>query len=495
MEWLLNVHGTANHTQTPVVFGDLGSTGANAPNVYSGYLNPSGWNQTAANYPAFENVNTHGASLTGTINFGDIKLTSISDYDQVDYAESEDDDGSPISIAAEEQWDKVRQFSQEFRLSAKQGPFDWVAGLYWYTDSLTQEYWESSFTDPIFLGSGLSEIAVNYPEQVSHNYAEFGDIRYSFTDQWTLDVGARYTRESKHLHGEAFRSFPPTVPLTQSIGGPGQPDSNFQNTWSAPTGRVALEFKPTTDILTYVSWNRGFKSGGYNGLAFNSVSELAPYAPEKVDAYELGVKTGWFDGRLTANADVFYNKLRNMQVLDVELIDDFAYFFVRNAASGTTKGAEFELKAAPGAGLTASAGIGLLSTKYGTFTLPNGADYTGEEFTNAPKFTANASIEDTFSVGAGTLAPHLDWSYTGFRWTDNPHRPGIDDIPAYGLLNGTIPYTTPDGRWVFSLWGRNLTDKHYYITTIGNGLVAYGTALSYHADPRTYGVSFAWHIK
>jgi iron complex outermembrane receptor protein len=495
MEWLLNVHGTANHTTTPVVFGDLGTTGANAPNVYTGYLNPSGWNQVASGQPAYENVNTHGVSLTGNMNFGNLKLTSISDYDQVDYAEAEDDSGSPINVATAVQSSYVRQFSEELRLSAKQGPLDWVAGLYWYTDKLQQEYLETSFTDPIFYGSGLSEIAVNYPEQASHNYAEFGDLRYSFADQWTLDVGARYTVESKHLHGEAFRAFPPDPTFTQSIGGPGQADSNFNNRWSAPTGRVALEYKPTSDILSYVSWNRGFKSGGYNGLAFNSASELAPYNPEKDDTYELGVKTTWFDGRLTANADVFYNKLKDMQVLDVEIVDAFAYFYVRNAATATTKGAEFELKASPGGGLTASLGIGLLNTRYGTFVLPDGANYSGEELTNAPKFTGNAAIQDSFTVFEGTLAPNLNFSYTAFRWTDNPHRPGIDDIPAYGVLNGNIPWTTSDGRWEYSLWARNLTDKHYYLQTVGNGAVAYGTALSYHADPRTYGVSFAWHIK
>jgi iron complex outermembrane recepter protein len=495
MSWLLNFHGNGNHTATPVIFGDLGTSGQNAPNIYTGYLGPSNWNQVASDFPTYERLNSHGTALTGTINFGELTLTTITDYDYVDYAESEDDDGSPYEVGSIANHSNTHQFSEELRLAAKQGPFDWVAGVYYYTDYLRQTYIENAFLDPIFLDSGYQEQSVNYPTQASHNYAGFGDLRYAVTDQWTLDLGARYTRETKHLHSDAYLLFPPSTAYVQSIGGPGEPDSNLNHSWSAPTGRAALEWKPTKDILAYGSYSRGFKSGGYNGLAFNTISELAPYNPEYDNSFELGVKTGWLEGRLTANADVFLNKLKNLQQLDVETVTGETYFFVRNAASGTTKGAEFEVRAAPGGGWNLSLGLGLLNTRYDAYVLPGGINYTGEEFTDAPKINADTLVQYAFGLLGGTLAPDVSYSYVGYRWTDNPHRPGIDTIPGYGLLGASIPWTTSNKRWEVSLWGRNLTNKHYYLQTIGDGVLAYGTALSYHADPRTYGVTLRFKLR
>ena len=69
-----------------------------------------------------------------------------------------------------------------------------------------------------------------------------------------------------------------------------------------------------------------------------------------------------------------------------------------------------------------------------------------------------------------------------------PHRPGIDAIPGHGLLNARMPWTTADERFDFCIWGRNLTNRHQFVETIGNGIAACGNADSYHADPRIFGI-------
>ncbi|MDB6046387.1 MAG: hypothetical protein JWM63_4938 [Gammaproteobacteria bacterium] len=68
---------------------------------------------------------------------------------------------------------------------------------------------------------------------------------------------------------------PPTYPLSR--------------TYEKPTWRVALDHRFTDDILGYVSYNRGFKSGGYNTHS----ADNPPYNPETLDAYEIGAKTEW----------------------------------------------------------------------------------------------------------------------------------------------------------------------------------------------------------
>src|SRR3546814_9650249 len=69
--------------------------------------------------------------------------------------------------------------------------------------------------------------------------------------------------------------------------------------------------------MGYVSYNRGFKSGGFNA---QQPLPANPYRSEKVDAFELGVKTQLFDHRLRLNPSFFYNRYSNLQVLNLNSV-------------------------------------------------------------------------------------------------------------------------------------------------------------------------------
>jgi iron complex outermembrane receptor protein len=496
MTWLLNLHGNGNDSNTPVIHADLGSDGHLAPNTFTGYQESGRWNEVSTNYPFKEILHAHGAALTGTMKFGDYTVTSISGYERTDYLESDDDDGTPNQITPIATRDIMSQYSEELRVAARQGRFDWVAGVFYYHDNLWQEYDTQALTDPLFAGSGFGIYLQNLPTQTSHNFAGFGDVRYALADQWTLDVGGRYTRESKHFQGRSFQNLPDFNTGTfQTIGFPGDTDSTRNQSWSAPTGRVAIEWKPTHDVLTYLSASHGFKSGGINGLAFNSSLELTPYNPEKVDTYEFGMKTGWLDGRLVANGAVFYNRLKDLQALVVDVSNVIPLFFVRNAATGTSKGLELELKARPDQHWNVSLGLGLLQTRFDRFIVQGGPDLSGNEFVAAPKVTADAMVQYSFALFGGTLGPHADVSYRSHQWFDPSNRPGIDEQSGYPLFNAAIPWHTADGKWDVSLWGRNLADRHYFVGTIGNGVINYGGAVSYHGQPRSYGITTSYSFK
>ncbi|HUI62429.1 MAG TPA: TonB-dependent receptor, partial [Steroidobacteraceae bacterium] len=496
MTWLLNIHGNGNDTNTPVIHADLGQNGTNQPNIYTGYQENGRWDEVSTNYPFKEILHAHGAALTGTMKFGEYTVTSISGYERTDYFESDDDDGSPYQITPIATRDIMSQYSEELRLAAKQGRFDWVVGAFYYHDNLWQVYDTQAFTDPLFAGEGLAIYLQNLPTQTSHNYAGFGDVRIALADDWTLDLGGRYTREAKHFVGNAFQNLPDfNTGWFQTIGGPGDPNAVRNPSWSAPTGRAALEWKPARDLLTYVSASHGFKSGGVNGLAFNSSVELTPYNPEKVDTYELGAKSSWFNGRLVANGAVFYNKLKDMQALVVDVSNVIPLFFVRNAAGGTSKGGELELRARPDEHWNVSVGVGILRTRFDEFIVPSGPDLSGHEFVAAPKLTLDTMIQYSFPFLGGTLAPHVEASYRSHQWFDPNDRPGIDEQSGYPLFDAGIPWHSPDGKWELSLWGRNLADRHYLLNSIGNGAINYGAAVSYHGPPRSYGLTASYYFK
>jgi len=496
VSWLLNIHASGDLTNTPVIHADLGTTGQNTPNLYTGYKETGAWDTVSTNYPFKEKLHGHGAALTGTMKFGEYTLTSITGYERTDYTEQDDDDGSPYQIAPILTRDITSTYSEELRLAAKKGRFDWVVGAFYYHEDLWQEYHTQSFTDPLFAGQGLAIYLDNYPTQTSYNYAGFGDLRTALADTWTLDVGARFTHEQKHFVGSAFQNLPDfNTGYFQTIGGPTDPLSVRDPSWNAPTGRVALEWKLTPATLNYLSYSHGFKSGGVNGLAFNSSQELTPYNPEKVDTYEYGLKSSWLGGKVVVNGALFYNKLDNMQALVVDVSHLIPLFFVRNAATGTSKGGELELKARPDRHWILSLGLGYADGKYDKFILPNGTDLSGNEFVAAPKETVTASVQYRFDFFGGSLAPHVEASYQSHVWFDVNNRPGIDYQGGYTLLDAGIPWRTADAHWEVAAWGHNLTDKHYFLSTIGNGVGNYGAAVSYHALPRSYGVTFSYYYQ
>jgi len=502
MTWLLNVHASGNDTHTPVLHADRGGTGLNAVNPLTGYLEGGRWDQISVNDPSKETIKAHGAALTATIDFRGMTLTSISAYEAIDYTEMDDGDGSPYRMAPISTRDSMSQYSQELRLAAKQGRLDWVAGLFYYHDDLTQRFRTESFTDPFFdtpafaAANITGAILENFSAQTSRNYAGFGDVRYALAQRWTLDVGARYTHEEKQFSTAAFQSLPfLDVPRFQTIGFPGDALATAHPRWSALTGRLALEWTPLKDILAYGSVSHGFKSGGVNGFAFNSSVELAPYDPEEIDLYELGLKSAWLGGRVVANAAVFYNELKGIQALVGDVSNTIPLLFVRNAAGGTSRGAELELRAQLTKRWNVSLGLGLLNTRFTRFVLPDGTDYSGQEFTYAPKVTGNAQVQYLIHLFGGTLVPQATLSYVSHQWWENAHRPGLDETGGYAVVDTAIPWRTEDKRLELSVWCRNLTDKHYFLNVFGSGFNLYGAGESYHAAPRTYGVTARYSFK
>ena len=114
-------------------------------------------------------------------------------------------------------------------------------------------------------------------------------------------------------------------------GESGLPQVGFSDvTEYAPSGDVAINFRPTEDITFYAKYSRGWKGPHINGLILNpevesdeGTSITSPVKPESVNAVELGVKSMWFSQRLKFNIAAFYYDY-----------DDIQVFQIRNSTSG-----------------------------------------------------------------------------------------------------------------------------------------------------------------
>jgi outer membrane receptor protein involved in Fe transport len=185
------------------------------------------------------------------------------------------------------------------------------------------------YTDPTPLTPGFNGQGHNYFRSINpyvlSSYAGFGEAYYQLTDELKLTGGLRWTNDQKH-----FVEIPSEVLNT----GWGYPISGVVNQeWSEVTGRAVINWAPklsfTDQTLIYGSFSRGYKAGGANPPVPNpllgisgiikpdSVTHPATFAPEFVNAFELGTKNSLLDGQLTFNGSLFYYDYKGYQISQI----------------------------------------------------------------------------------------------------------------------------------------------------------------------------------
>jgi len=408
--------------------------------------------------------------------------------------------------------------------------------------------------------------------QDSENYALFTHNIFNITDTLSITVGARYTHERKDFDAD-FNNSNTICPAQQAALGPllanpalaaivggivtltctgnssatlnglALQDGFKDSEW---TGTAVLSWKPTPQVLTYASYSKGYKAGGYNldrsdlgGLTgvfsprTNADAAGLRFEPEKVDAYEVGLK---YNGRVfNVNLAAFRQEFKTFQLNTF----NGSIFIVQNIAScsddlngadsdnsavtgacaGKTKpgvisqGVEVEASIYPASDIAITAGYTYADTHYrrnlvgsstgealsnALFLLP------GQQLSNAPKHVATASFAWTPELGS---AGHSFLFYVDARRSSS-YNTGSDLFPekaqeGFTLVNARVGLRGPDERWAIELWGQNIFDKNYQQVAFntpfqGAGSIAqtqaFGTTAnqlfsSFLAEPRTYGVT------
>jgi iron complex outermembrane receptor protein len=314
-------------------------------------------------------------------------------------------------------------------------------------------------------------------------------------DDTNLTVGARYTYETKNFGGLETTSFPGTpYPTSVAPVVPGTyPDHIHED---KPSFRASLDHKFTPDIMTYASFNTGFKSGGYN----ISVPSQQPYSPETLHAWELGTKTEWLDRRLRVNASTFYYDYTDIQI---------GYFVLgseafRNGAKAEIYGADLDFEAVVVEGFTVNGGVDYMHDRFTSFAdaplaVPGSActdtadaplcegSAAGHKLPYAPTTTFNLGANYGVALYGGKADLDVAYFFSSGFFTSPDN---TINQPHYNLLNASIGWTDPSSRWTARLFGRNLTNQFYAISLVET---PQGDARTTGA-PRTYGVTVAYRF-
>jgi iron complex outermembrane receptor protein len=292
-----------------------------------------------------------------------------------------------------------------------------------------------------------------------------------------LTLGARYTYETLTTYGRIQNSTGAII----TGGGPFR-----QQIKSTPmTYRFALDHQFTTDLLGYVSYNKGFKSGGFNLASPGS----APFFPEHVDAYEAGFKSEFLNHRVRANVAGFYYHYTDLQV--AVLLGGAQLF--ENAAAARNYGLDSTLDVAATEHLTLSAGLGLLNAKYISYPGARGfsplgvqtliPNAKGADLPFAPAVTGFVSASYRIPTAIGVFKPTANVSYNDVSYVtpDMAFR-----RPTYTMVTASVEWRSPgDQSLAVRLWGKNLNNAEY-------ALFASESALGWYrgeGPPRTYGIT------
>lgn len=423
-----------------------------------------------------------GASLTVTVEPGDaLTFKSITAYRDTEALGFRDGDNSPHVIAqTQDVWDH-RQFSQELQLagSVSDDALEWIIGLY---------YFEEQGTNINLVN--FAPIAIRSGGAVDNDStALFGQATWHLTDAFSITGGLRYTDETRRFDPDQFviedRNPDPAARLP--TGFPLVPPDEVATSISELTPYLNLAYQWSDDVMTYVTYAEGFKSGGFTQRVFPPLPATPSFRPEFVKSYELGAKFTGFDQRLRLNAATFFTDYTDLQVLALIGVAPTT----QNAAAAEIRGFELELSARPVAELTFEAGVGYVDAEYTSIGSQVIGLSASSEFAQIPKWTGNASIAYRFNFGSGAvLTPRVDWSYHSDVFMDAINTPAIHQ-GSYDLLGASLTWLSADQHWQARLSGTNLTDERYFTAGFAD-LPVSGIAEVVVARPRAWSLQLQY---
>lgn len=364
-------------------------------------------------------INTH--SLKVTYDFSDaLTLTSITSNWHYTINSLFDIDSNPITLAHSNNDFDYKKNSQELRLAyTGKNRLKWLLGVYYDRD-------DNDFHNQVFSDYGMGgEYDRNY---YGDAYAVFTNLTYPLFDKFSLVGGLRYEKEDRNFTDR-------------------NTNVEMDGYWDDISPKLALNYKVTSDIMTYVSAAKGYRSGGFNAIATDP--EFYTYNPEELWSYEIGSKMAFMNNRLILNWAVFYMDISDMQVTEAL---PTGYSYLTNAAEATGKGVELELTARITNTLSLMGGFGYTDIEFDSFSDIQG-DYEGNKNPWAPDYTFNIGAQYRHVAGFFARADLIGYGKMYFDKTNTAYR------DPYKIVNVKIGYEgEPIDVYVY---GKNIFDERY----------------------------------
>ncbi|QIB66801.1 TonB-dependent receptor [Kineobactrum salinum] len=280
----------------------------NNPACYNSRFIGAGDMRNDGTAPHFSDVDLWGVTLTVDWMVGALSLKSITAYRDLDSTFARDGDDSPLLIG--NLYDELEQdqFTQEFQLLGDlfDSRLEWILGAFYLSENANNLNL-LEFTPADFKSGGEVE---------SESLAVFGQVDYALTDQLSLTLGLRYTKDEKTFIPDQVieRVNVPSFIFPFPAGTPILPAVEATNKINEVTPMVNLSYQWSEQLMAYASYSEGFKSGGFTQRVFPPEPTIPAFDPEFVEVYELGFKFSAPGNRLRINGALFHTQYDDMQI-------------------------------------------------------------------------------------------------------------------------------------------------------------------------------------
>ncbi|VXC66471.1 TonB-dependent receptor [Sphingomonas sp. AX6] len=435
-------------------------------------------------------VVTQGVSFTGEIGLSPaLTFKTISAYRQGESDTVIDFDNSALPTLDVPARYEDRQFTQELQLLYEGYRVQGVVGLYYLNGRAA-----GAFDTVLGL---LNTTTLTSGEVKTESYAAFGDVSFDVTDQFSISVGGRYTKDTKEgtVYRQNFTGIrSPRFGNAAAIPGLIRTDYTNERDFEQFTPRVSLSYEVRPELNFYASYGKGFKSGGFDmrGDALFTPTTVNGYEPEKIDSYEIGMKGAFLDRTLFLNLAGYHSKYKDQQVtIQVPSLAGGIASFVDNAGSADIWGAEAEARIVPSRNFSATMTLGYTNADYKEFLTFIGGGTTPVDvadqrvFQNTPEFTASASATWGADLMGGRLSVTPAVSLRSDVSMFEIPTPALDQ-DGYFLIDASANWVAPDERLTVGVNLRNLTDERYRVGGYNFPGALFGNSIiGYYGPPRT----------
>ena len=441
-------------------------------------------------------------------------ITSINDYER--------DEANAWDGVATANWDsynnsEIDVWSQELRLtSSGAGPFSWIAGIYAAGDEVNEISTGSGvisspqlYITPEGLGVDVNgdgvvdlldvqAVGLNFDtfstryKQKTETIGVFAHTEYAISDSLSLNVGARYTDDTREiidsctydvdgLLANFFSSvvFEGTRLYEQGDCVTLNPETfesePYNEKFSSDnlSGKIGLDWRPVEDVLVYGNVSTGYKMGGFGAPAAASWDSLASYDQEEVVSYELGVKSTLASGALQLNAAAFRYDYDDKQVSAFVIDPVFGSLTkIINAPKSVVQGLELEASWYVTDMTLVQYSGSFLDSEYKEFESylfgqslaenPDPVDLSGTRIQNTPEYQHNLMVHHEFNISEAMYGfVGGDWAYSsGFNSLvgDNP----AFDVDSFSVVKLRLGIGSQADTWRLTGWVDNLLDENYF---------------------------------
>ena len=388
--------------------------------------------------------------------------------------------------------------SHELQLISSKGAFlgktlGFTSGLYYFKEEFEfgstfnagSQFCSAIFTTlgrpfliPGCLAGPQTNAGIATIQQTAKSRAGYVQANYAILPALDLDVGIRRTSDSK---SGTFAAVTKNPLVTGAIFAPEGPEAlEFRD--SNTSYRASLSWHPTDKITAFATYATGYKSGGFNSGASAPAlnSALRGFKSETVDDVELGVKSVFWDKRFRLNATLFNTKLKDFQ----DRSFNGSSFVIRNAGDVRSKGVDLDGQILPVPEVKLNYGLTYLDSIYTSNPNAPGLEgctvvgaaaggcpitqnLTGKELAFAPKWHGNVGAQWASPAfrGGYTTTWAISENFTSGFLTANNNNPQ-SRLDSYRTTDLRVSLHSPDKSWQLDLFGSNIFDKHYYVSTV-----------------------------